>query len=324
VNRKKVRTIDMHAHAYLHDVWPLIKDRKEKPEGLADLANGSMALDTKTIDARLTEMDRQGIDVHAISLNQAQFHYWAELELAAQIVKIQNEKLAEVCITHRDRFVDLGGVSLQHPDLAVEQMDYGVKRGFMIGGSVTGNEISDPRFDLFWSKAEELGIVIFLHPSYFAPAGKRFAGHGNLENTIGFPLETTVALSRMIFEGFLDRFVGIKILAAHGGGYLPSYIGRSDKCNVENVSCQKMKRKPSDYLRGPQLYFDALVYSPENIRHQVSTAGASQIVIGTDFGFPSAASRRPVDDVLETPGLTSDEQVAILGANASRLLKLER
>jgi aminocarboxymuconate-semialdehyde decarboxylase len=326
VNGKRCRTIDMHAHSYVHDVWPLIKDRQEL-QGLASMSNGPMALDARTINARLQEMDRQGIDVQAISISQAQYHYWADPRLASRIVRIQNEKLAEVCAARPDRFVGLGSASMQHPDLAAEQMEYGVKKlnmhGFMIGGSVNGDEISNSKFDPFWKKAEELGIVIFIHPSAFAPSGQRFAGHG-LDNTIGFPLETTVALSHMIFEGFLDRFAGIRIVAAHGGGYLPSYIGRSDNCNRGSVDCQTMKRKPSDYLRGPQLYFDALVYSPANIKHLVSTVGASQIVVGSDFAFGSVWSRSPVDDILQTSGLTPDEQIAILGGNAARLLKLDR
>ena len=328
INGNKVRAIDMHAHAYVHDVWPLIKDREEL-RGLAsvaeNMAKGPMALDAKTIDARLKEMDRQSVDVHAVSLSQAQYHYWADPQLAAKIVEIQNEKLAEVCAAHPDRFVGLGGVSLQHPELAVAQMEYGVKklkmRGFMIGGSVNGQEISNPKFDPFWKKAEELGVVIFIHPAPFEPVSERMAG---LEGTVTMPLETTVALSHMILDGFLDRFAGIRILAAHGGGYLPSYIGRADSYNRGSANSQKIKRKPSDYLRGPQLYFDALVYNTEIIRHLVSTVGASQVVLGTDFAFGATVwNRRPVEELLETPGLTLEEQNAILGGNAARLLKLE-
>ena len=163
--------------------------------------------------------------------------------------------------------------------------------------------------------------MIFVHPEGFRQAGNRFRGAGYLPNTLGNPLETAVALSHMIFEGFLDRFPGLKILAAHGGGYLPSSIGRSDKCHSWNADCQKMKRKPSDYLRSPQLHFDSLVYSPQNIRHLVTTTGASQVVIGTDYWF-DVASTTPVDDVFGTPGLTPAEQIAILGGNAARLLKV--
>ena len=323
VNGETIRTIDTHAHAYVHEVWPLIKDRQELHD-LPNMANGRMALDARTIDARLREMDRQGIDVHAISLTQTQYHYWAEPRLATQIVKAQNERLAEVCSQHPDRFVGIGNVALQHPELAAEQMEYGVNelrlRGFMIGGSVNGAEISNPTFDPFWRKAEQLGSVIFIHPVPFDAAGSRFAG---LDGMIGFPLETTVALSHMIFDGFLDRFPGVRILCAHGGGYLPSYIGRADAYNKGGANFQHMKRKPSEYLRGPQLYFDALVYNAENIRHLVATVGADRVVLGTDFAFGSTVwNQRPIDDILETPGLTANEQRAILGGNAARLLKL--
>ena len=323
-----LRTVDMHAHAYVHDVWPFIKDRQELQgavSALTGMVNGPMALDAKTINERLKEMDRQRIDVHAMSLSQAQYHYWASEELAATIVRIQNEKLAEVCAAHPDRFVGVGGVSLQHPALAAEQMEHGVRtlkmRGFMIGGSVNGDEISNAKFDPFWKKAEELGIVVFIHPGPVATADKRFAG---LDGTMAFPFETTMALSHMIFDGLLDRFPGVRILAAHGGGYLPSYIGRADSYNRGGANFQKMKRKPSEYLRGPQLHFDALVYNTEIIRHLVATVGASQVVLGTDFAFgPSVWNRRPVEELLETPGLTPEDQTAILGGNAARLLKLE-
>ena len=126
-------------------------------------------------------------------------------------------------------------MALQHPDLAAEQLEDGVKkyglRGAAIGGSVNGEELSDPKFHPFWAKAEELGVLVFIHPQGDgAPAElqQRFKGNGVLDNVIGNPLETTIALSHLIFEGTLDRFPGLKICAAHGGGYLPSYAARSD------------------------------------------------------------------------------------------------
>jgi aminocarboxymuconate-semialdehyde decarboxylase len=286
-----------------------------------------MAGDASTIDARLREMDRQCIDLHALSLQYSQNFYCAEPKLAAEVVRLQNEKLAELCTKHPDRFVALGGVSIQHPALAAEQMEYAVRklgiRGFMIGGRVNQDEISAPTFDPFWRQAETLGTVVFVHPSGFPQAGKRLEGHGELSNTVGNPLETTVALSHMIFSGFLDRFPGVRILAAHGGGYLPAYIGRSDNCHRFNAECQHMKKKPSEYLRGPQLHFDSLVYDSQVLRHLVTTVGASRIVIGTDYAY-DVLSRTPIEDILGTPDLTPDEQAAMLGGNAARLLQLDR
>jgi predicted TIM-barrel fold metal-dependent hydrolase len=325
IGGRRVRTVDMHAHVFIQEAWPLVKDLPQVDRAMANLGNSTMAVDAGGLDRRFREMDRQGIDVHVISVHPSQFLYFLEPELAARIVKMQNEKIAELVAAHRDRFAGFGNVSLQQPDLAVEQLVYAVRqldlRGFIVGANVNGGELSNPKLDPFWKKAEELGTVVLVHPQGFDDPGKRLNGAGALGNNIGFPLDTTIALAHLIFEGVLDRFAGVKIVAAHGGGFLASYIGRFDNCHTLQAPCQKMKRKPSEYLRGPQLFFDSLVYNPQNVRHLVTTAGASQVVIGTDFGFPIASST-PVDTILQTPGLTADEQIAILGGNAQRILKM--
>ena len=160
-----------------------------------------------------------------------------------------------------------------------------------------------------------------IHPQGFDDLGKRLDGAGALGNNIGFPLDTDDRAGAFDFRGRAGSIPGRESHGAHGGGFLASYIGRFDNCNTLQAPCQRMKRKPSEYLRGPQLYFDSLVYSPQNLRNVVTAAGASQVVIGTDFGFP-IASMTPVDTVLQTPGLTAAEQKAILGGNAARLLRL--
>jgi aminocarboxymuconate-semialdehyde decarboxylase len=142
-----------------------------------------------------------------------------------------------------------------------------------------------------------------------------------LTNVIGNPLETTIALSHLIFEGTLDRFPGLKLCAAHGGGYLPSYADRSDHgCLVfpQNCNPAPLKKHPTEYLR--QLYFDALVFTPEALRHLVAQCGVSQIVMGTDspIGWTNVA----VDHILGTPSLSNSEKVAILGGNAAKLLRI--
>src|SRR5690349_20715985 len=142
-------------------------------------------------------------------------------------------------------------------------------RGAAIGGSVAGEESSDPKFHPVWAKAEELGAVLFIHPQSPPELAKRPKGNGWLSNTIGNPLDTTIALQHLIFEGTLDRFPGLKIIAAHGGGYLGSYAPRSDHaCFVAPKSCDpniRLKKQPTAYLN--QLYFDALVFTPEALRH---------------------------------------------------------
>lgn len=327
VHGKRMLTVDIHCHSYVHDVWELIKDRPEISY-LRPLLNSPVRkkLDLQNVAYRLQQMDEQGIDMQAVSLHVGQYHHWADRDLADRIVKIQNEKIAELCAAHPDRFVGLGAVALQHPDLAVAQMLYGIKqldmRGFMITGSVAGMELSDPKLHPFWARAEELGTLIFIHPRNFPAAKQRLKGNGRLDNVIGNPLETTVALSHMIFDGTLDRFPGLKICAAHGGGYLTSYIGRSDHCaRYDKRRCKPVRKLPSEYLK--QIYFDSLVYTKENVRHLINVVGPGQVVIGTDFPF-AMGDTDAVDHILSLPGLSDDERKAILGSTAAALLGIKQ
>src|ERR1700756_1371061 len=308
VNGKRIRTIDVHAHCQVPEANALMGLKGQPP---------SLVVSPERIKA----MDEQGIDIEALSINPV-FWYKAEPDLAGQVVKLQNEKLAEICAAQPDRFVGLASVALQHPDLAAEQLVEAVKglglRGALIGGSVNGEEVSDPKFHPFWAKAEELDVVIFIHPQGTAEMGTsgRLKGNGVLENVIGNPLETTIALSHLIFEGTLDAYPGLKICAAHAGGYLPSYAARSDQgCVTFPARCTKtLKKKPSEYLR--QLYYDSMVFTPEGLRHLVAEVGASQIVMGTDTPFPW--TNTSINHILTSPGLSDAERVAILGETAEK------
>jgi aminocarboxymuconate-semialdehyde decarboxylase len=195
--------------------------------------------------------------------------------------------------------------------------------GAAIGGSVAGLELSDPRFHPFWAKAEELGAVVFIHPqaSTSAELNARLKGNGMLGNVIGNPLETTIALSHLIFEGTLDRFPRLKVCAAHGGGYLPSYMSRSDRgCLTFPAQCTAgvPKLAPTEYVK--RMYYDSLVFTPEALRHLVAEVGAGHVMLGTDYPYPWVSA--PVDHVLDTPGLTDADREAILGGTARTLLNL--
>jgi aminocarboxymuconate-semialdehyde decarboxylase len=313
---RRVKTVDVHAHCVVPEALALMR----MPAGSsASWDNPQLVIGPD----RLRVMDEQGIDVEALSINP--FWYAAEHDLASQIIQLQNEKLAALCAAYPGRFVAFATVALQHPEMAAQQLEDGKKlglRGAAIGGHVNGEELSAPRFDPFWAKAEELGSLIFIHPQGIPELQKRFQGNGYLGNVIGNPLETTIALSHLIFDGTLDRFPGLKICAAHGGGYLPSYPERSDHgCATSPASCTATspKKHPSEYLR--QLYFDSLVFTSEALRHLVAECGASQIVMGTDWPFPWTTTA--VDHILNTPGLSVDERRAILGGTASKLLGIE-
>jgi aminocarboxymuconate-semialdehyde decarboxylase len=313
VNGKRVKTIDVHAHCIVPAAAALINHPLEAP--------GLLMHDTST---RIAAMDAQGIDVEVLSINP--YWYRAARDEATALIKVQNETLVEFCAASPDRFKAFATAALQYPDLAAQQVEYAVRnlgfRGVGVAGSVAGEELANPKFHPFWAKCEELGVLVFMHPlgtRELEPSG-RLAGSGLLTNTIGNPLETTIALSHLIFEGTLDRFPGLKICAAHGGGFLPSYANRSDaviRCFPDRVG-PLPRKNPTAYLREGQLYFDTIVFTPEALRHLIAETGAGQIMIGTDYPFPWTSTE--VDLVLNTPGLTDDERIAILGGTAARLL----
>src|ERR1700726_2422790 len=265
VGKHRVKTVDVPAHVTVPEATDLLKGTPlERRPG-----NPPNNYDDKGIQAaRLQQMDEEGIDVQALSINS--FWYSADRDLASRLVNLQNEKLAAMCATHPDRFVAFASVALQFPELAAQQLEEGMKRwglrGAAIGGTVEGQdqELSSPKFDPFWAKAEELQALIFMHPQDSAHAtgvSARVGGDGDLSNVIGNPLETTIFLSHMIFEGTLDRFPNLKICAAHGGGYLPSYAARMDHgCLVFPKQCPgpMLKKHPSAYLK--QLYFDSILF----------------------------------------------------------------
>ena len=316
VNGRRVKAIDVHAHCLVPEACALVGQKVEAHQ-FPDL--------DEVGPKRIGEMDKQGIDVEALSINP--FWYRTERDLAAEIVRIQNDKLAEMCAAYPERFVAFASVALQYPDLAVEQLVHGVKklglRGAAVGASVADDEFADSKFHPFWAKAEELGVLIFIHPQSTPDLKRRFRGNGWLANTIGNPLDTTICLSHLIFEGTLDRFPGLKICAAHGGGYLPSYAPRSDHpCRVAPWHCDGsivLKKKPTEYLR--TLYFDTLVFTSEMLRHLAAEVGASQLVIGTDHPIPW--HQNPVDHIMDAPGFSDEERIAMLGGTAARLLGIK-
>jgi len=255
-----------------------------------------------------------------VSPSPTQYYYWADPDLARELVRTQNEAIAESCGRHAERLRGLGNVALQHPELATEQLEQAVKRlglvGVEVSTSINGLELADEKHEKFWAKAESLGAIVFIHPMGTS-LGERM-NRFYLQNLIGNPAETAIALSYLIFGGTLDRHPGLKILAAHGGGYLPAYVTRSDHGHAVRPEAQGMRHQPSEYLR--RIWFDSLVYDPAALRRLIDVVGASQVVVGTDYPFDMG--HYDVHGLVgAVPGLTPAERAAILGGNAQRLLR---
>ena len=317
VGGRRVRVVDVHSHATVSEVGPIVA-------GTPFARNaGGRAMG----DERIWEMDKRGIDIQALSINGYWWYEVKDRDMADKIVRAADEGLAAWVKQHPDRFVAFTSPSLQFPDLAAAQLEYAVKqlghRGASLGGHVNGESLSDPKFDPFWAKCQELNVPVFEHPGGADNVLKENAWQGtkgDLGNIIGNPLETTIFFSRLIFDGTLDKFPGLRIIGAHGGGYLPSYLGRTDvACQVRgNANCAN-KRQPADYFKD-NLMVDAMVFTPEDVRHLVAKSGPTQVVYGTDipiYQWPDA-----VDPVLQAD-IPDAQKEMILGGNLTKLLKLE-
>jgi aminocarboxymuconate-semialdehyde decarboxylase len=315
IGGRRVRVVDIHSHATVPEVDPVIQGTEWAKQG------GGRPLGPD----RIALIDKQGIDIQVLSING--FWWWEvkDRNLADRIVRAQNEGLSTFVAQHPDRFVAMASTSLQFPDLAVQQLEDGVKRlglrAAAIGGHVNGEDLSLPKFDPFWAKAAELGVVVFMHPGGAENIIKEgtLRGRGDLGNIIGNPLETTYFLTRLIFDGVFDRHPNLKVGAAHAGGYLPSYVMRTDvACDVRNNANCANKKKPREYLRS-QILVDTMVFSDEGLRHLVNELGVSQIVYGTDnpLNWPVT-----VDLVLNASWLSNADKEAILGGNLIKLLRI--
>ena len=311
---RRVRVVDVHAHTDI----PLGDVVKGTP--FEKQAGGNPGL-----DQRILAMDKQGLDVQALSINGFWWYGVKDQGLARAICNAQNEGLAQWVKKYPGRFVAMASVPLQFPELAAEILQDAVNRfnarGVTLGGHVNGEDLSLPKFDPFWAKAAEMGELVFMHPGGADNIIKEGAwrGRGDVGNIIGNPLETTYFLTRLIFDGVFDRHPRLRVCGAHAGGYLPSYVMRTDvACDVRNNANCANKKRPKEYLRS-QILIDTMVFSEEGLRHLVAEVGVGQIVYGTDnpFNWPVT-----VDLVLNAAFLSDAEKEQILSGNLTKLLRI--
>ena len=311
---RRVRVVDVHAHTDI----PLGDVVKGTP--FEKQAGGNPGL-----DQRILAMDKQGLDVQALSINGFWWYGVKDQGLARAICNAQNEGLAQWVKKYPGRFVAMASVPLQFPELAAEILQDAVNRfnarGVTLGGHVNGEDLSLPKFDPFWAKAAEMGELVFMHPGGADNIIKEGAwrGRGDVGNIIGNPLETTYFLTRLIFDGVFDRHPRLRVCGAHAGGYLPSYVMRTDvACDVRNNANCANKKRPKEYLRS-QILIDTMVFSEEGLRHLVAEVGVGQIVYGTDnpFNWPVT-----VDLVLNASFLSDAEKEQILSGNLTKLLRI--
>ncbi|WP_285412505.1 amidohydrolase family protein [Variovorax sp. efr-133-TYG-130] len=276
------------------------------------------------IDQRLEDMDRMGIDIQAVSPAPFHYFYFAPPERGARLARQVNEGIATLVAATPERFVGLGSVPLQNAELAIQELDHAVGtlglRGIEINTNVNGRNLTDASLGLepFFARADQLGAVLFLHPVGYSD-GARLTNH-YFNNVIGNPLDTTVAVSHLIFDGVVARYPNIKFIAAHGGGYVAHYWARMDHAWRARPDCRTViDRAPSSYLK--TFYVDTMVFDPEMLRHLVDTFGADRVLMGTDYPY-DMGEEHPRELIAQVKDLSADEVARIEGLNAVKLLNI--
>ncbi len=271
-----------------------------------------------SIETRLKDMDKMGVDIQAVSPAPFQYYYWAEASHGAELARKVNDRLAEIVAKWPDRFVGMGTVPLQNADMAVAELERSVKklgfRGVEINTNVNGLNLTDKSLGLekFFRKVQELDVVLFLHPTGFTSA-ERLKDH-YFNNVIGNPLDTTIAVAEIIFDGVMKRNPKLKVVLPHAGGYLAHYPARMDHAHAARKDCRvNISEKPSKYLK--KMYFDTIAFDPAMLRFMVDYYGADHVVLGTDYPY-DMGDFDPLGSIKAIPKLSRADQELIAGGNA--------
>lgn len=332
--RPKSLTVDIHSHAMVQAAADLVKDHlipdprgafyTEETRFLTRKQDADRTPNLLDLDLRMRDFDAMGLDAQVISPAPPQCYYNVPAEIGVQAARLVNEGIAAIAKARSDRIpAAMGSVPMQAGgQAAAAEVEYCVKtlglKGVEILAHVGDKEISDPDFEPFWAAVERLGAVVFIHPNSF-PQPQRFRDF-YFSNVIGNPLDTTMALHRLIFDGVLERYPDLKIIASHGGGYLPAYSGRIDHAwGARSDTRGSLPRPPSFYLK--KIYLDTIVFTTHQLEALVKVFGVDKILLGTDYPY-DMGEYDPIGHIASCESFSQSDVAAIAGLNAKRLFSL--
>lgn len=326
------RIVDIHCHRECAQAATIVKPEGERL-GRKPLQYGSdltrevnrrqlesLRPQMESVEVRIAAMDEMGVDVQAVSVSPYHLFYWAKGKVGVAAFRAINDDLAELRRSYPDRFVPLGAVPMQEPAAAVDELVRCAEELSLPGVEVSthfeGVELSDPVYAPFWERVEELGMVVFIHPTGFTDPA-RFTEHYFM-NTVGHPLEETLCAGRLIFDGVMERHPDLQIVFAHGGGFLPAYAGRFDHAYHAREDVRTdLPRPPSEYLA--RFHFDTMVFEPDQLGFLIGRYGADHVLLGTDYPY-DMGDFDPLGLLSKVEGLTTEEFDLVAGGNAARLL----
>jgi len=321
-------TIDIHSHVIVPAAAELVAPHL--PKALDNTAAETIAINRKQmverssrmtdLKDRLPDLDAMGIERQVIKPSPNQCYYEVPSDIAVKAARLVNDGMAEFASRLPNRLVPFGSVPMCEPEAAVAELERCARdlsfKGIQILTNISGRELSDPVFEKFWATAERLGTLVVIHPAGFTEP--RRLARFYFGNVIGNPLDTSVAVHHLIFDGVLERYPKLRILAVHGGAYVAAYSGRMDHAwGARSDSRGSLPHPPTYYLR--KFYFDTVVFAPHQLAQLVQVFGASQILMGTDYPF-DMGEYDPVGHVLSVEEFDQATVAAISGGNARKLL----
>jgi aminocarboxymuconate-semialdehyde decarboxylase len=320
--------IDWHTHIFVPEVVAFNADHmvvngfRPAPENANRRGGerGGMTWQMDT-DGRLAKMDEMRVDVQVISASLVhQCTYWAEPQDALRYDRLSNDRIAEFCATRPDRFAGIATVPLQSPALAASELERAVGlglKGANISSNVNGVELGLAGLDAFWAKAQELDVPVYIHPH--GTTGDRFQRY-LLWNSIGQSFEETMAMFSLIHDGVMDAYPKLKIVFAHGGGFLPFAPGRVDR----NTSGERLARLGSKAIDMASTYldrfwYDTCLYDAMMLDALADRVGPERLVMGSDY---PVGELDPVGFIQQDRELSTRDKAGVLGETAAKLLKL--
>jgi aminocarboxymuconate-semialdehyde decarboxylase len=333
-SRPKTVTIDSHAHVAVpaaaefvkpHLDWstiPLAHFATAETKALGAKQEGDIGPASLGYDKRLADLDAMGIDIQLVCPPPPQCYYTLPIDIAVPATRMVNDGIAAYVAGKPDRFVGLGSVPMTDAAEAVKELERCMGplkfKGVEVLTNVDGKELSDPAYAPFWKRAEELGALVLIHPNGFTE-GKRLSRF-YFNNIIGNPMETTIALHYLIFDGVLERHPKLKLFAVHGGGYLGAYSGRIDHAWGARSDCHgDLPHPPSSYLK--KIFVDTVVFTPNQLAELIRVFGVDQVLMGTDYPY-DMAEYDPIGHVASVSTFGAATVEAIVGGNAKRVLGL--
>ena len=321
--------IDIHTHM-LSENWVSLIEKNGAPDFavgkrddgmriMIEDGQGRMTFEPEMFDydMRLKDMDAEGIDISVVSLTSPSV-FWGGSEISTQAARTMNDNMRDAQTAYPDRIRYLASLPWQYPDLAVAELaracDNGAV-GVMALANVRGMHLTDPFLAPIWQAIDDRALPVLVHPT--TPPGAAEMDLNNVGGSIPFLIDTTLAFTRIAFDGFLDRYPKLKLIAGHGGGTVPYCHGRMDLFWAQGAGRnRKIEQPPSDYLK--RVYYDAVVYQADSLQQCINLAGADHVLFGTDYPHPTDVPGL-IERAKALPGKDAD---AVLGGAAMKIFDL--